>query len=200
LSETIDGSGAAQPAAGSSYAYKASLVGSAHRFELTGDGLAWRVGGKSGLWPYAEFAAVRLSYRPISMQPRRFRADIDHVNGARIAVLSTTWTTVTLMAPQDKDYRAFLTQLHRRLKEAGSRAELIGGLRPVLYHAGLAVLAIVAVSISGLLIRAVATGEWAGALFLIGFAALFWWQIGGFIRRNRPRRYTFDELPEELLP
>jgi hypothetical protein len=200
LSETIDGSGAAEPAAGSSYAYKASLIGSAHRFELTGDGLAWRVGGKSGLWPYAEFAAVRLSYRPVSMQPRRFRADIDNINGARIAVLSTTWTTVTLMAPQDNDYRAFIAELHRRLAEAGSRAELIGGLRPVLYHAGVAVLAIVAVAISGLLIRAIGTGEWAGALFLVGFAALFWWQIGGFIRRNRPRRYTFDELPEELLP
>ena len=104
------------------------------------------------------------------------------------------------MAPQDRDYRAFITQLHRRLKEAGSRAALVGGLRPSLYHAALAVLAIVAVSMTGLLIRALATGEWAGALFLVGFAALFGWQIGGFIRRNRPRRYTFDELPEELLP
>ncbi len=39
-----------------------------------------------------------------------------------------------------------------------------------------------------------------GGLFLIGFAALFTWQIGGFVRRNRPRAYTFDHLPEALLP
>jgi hypothetical protein len=182
------------------YVYKASLIGSAHRFELTEDRLAWHIGGRSGLWPYTDIAAVRLSYRPISMQPRRFRADIDHVSGARIVLLSTTWTTVTLMAPQDRDYRAFITQLHRRLKEAGSSAQLVGGLRPSLYHAAVAVLAIVAVSITGLLIRALSTGEWAGALFLIGFAALFWWQIGGFVRRNRPQRYTFDALPGELLP
>ena len=200
MSETVDGSGAAEPAAGTSYAYKASLIGSAHRFELTEDRLAWHVGGRAGLWPYTDIAAVRLSYRPISMQRRRFRADIDHVGGGRVSVLSTTWQTVTLMKPQDNDYRAFITQLHRRLKQAGSRAELAGGLRPGLYHAALAVLAIVAVSMSGLLIRALATGEWAGALFLIGFAALFGWQIGGFIRRNRPRRYAFDDLPEELLP
>jgi hypothetical protein len=187
-------------APGSSYAYKASLVGSAHRFELTEDRLAWHVGGRSGLWPYTDIAAVRLSYRPISMQPRRFRADIDHVSGARIRVHSTTWQTVTLMKPQDNDYRAFLMELHRRLKQAGSKAILVGGLRPGLYHAAVAVLAVLAVSLSGLFIRAVATGEWAGALFLIGFAALFWWQIGGFVRRNRPRRYGFDELPEELLP
>jgi hypothetical protein len=182
------------------YVYKASLIGSAHRFELTDDGLSWHVAGRSGLWPYGEIAAVRLSYRPISMQPRRFRADIVHVSGARIAVLSTTWTTVTLMAPQDRDYRAFITQLHRRLNEAGSRAELVGGLRPVLHHAAVAMLAIVAVAIGGLLIRALATGAWAGALFLLGFAALFWWQIGGFVMRNRPQRYGFDDLPEELLP
>jgi hypothetical protein len=182
------------------YVYKASLIGSAHRFELTEDRLAWHVGGRSGLWPYTDIAAVRLSYRPISMQPRRFRADIEHVSGRRIVLLSTTWTTVTLMAPQDRDYRAFVTQLHRRLKEAGSTAELVGGLRPALYHAAVAMLAIVAVAIGGLLIRALSTGEWAGALFLLGFAALFWWQIGGFVRRNRPQRYGFDALPEELLP
>ena len=182
------------------YTYKASLIGSAHRFELTEDRLAWHVGGRSGLWPYTDIAAVRLSYRPISMQPRRFRADIYHVSGARIAVLSTTWTTVTLMAPQDRDYSAFITQLHRRLKEAGSSAQLVGGLRPGLYHAAVAMLAIVAVAIGGLLIRAVSTGEWAGALFLIGFAALFTWQVGGFVKRNKPRSYRFDDLPAELLP
>jgi hypothetical protein len=182
------------------YVYKASLIGSAHRFELTDAGLSWHAGGRSGLWPYKEIAAIRLSYRPISMQPRRFRADIEHAGGARIAVLSTTWQTVTLMTPQDRDYRAFIIELHRRLKQAGSRVELVGGIKPVLYQAGLAFLAMVAVAMIGLLVRALATGEWAGALFLIGFAALFGWQIGGFVRRNRPRRYTFDELPEQLLP
>jgi hypothetical protein len=182
------------------YLYKASLIGSAHRFELTEDGLAWHVGGRSGLWRYADITAVRLSYRPISMQPRRFRCDIEHVSGTRIAVLSTTWQTVTLMAPQDKEYRAFITELHRRLEQSGSGAVLSGGTRPGAYLAGIIVLALVAVAMTGLLARALATGEWAGALFLIGFAALFWWQIGGFVRRNRPRRYAFDALPEQLLP
>jgi hypothetical protein len=37
-------------------------------------------------------------------------------------------------------------------------------------------------------------------LFIAGFAALFAWQVGGFIRRNRPRIYTFDHLPKALLP
>lgn len=186
--------------AGLRYAYKASLIGSAHQFELTDRGLSWQVGGKSGVWPYADIASIRLSYRPVSMQSRRFRADIEHANRQRIAILSTSWQTVALMAPQDDDYRAFITQLHARLKQAGGHVALIGGVKSGVYAAGIALLALVAIAITGLLARAVATGAFGGALFLIGFAALFGWQIGGYVRRNRPRNYSFDDLPRELLP
>jgi hypothetical protein len=182
------------------YAYKASLIGAAHQFELTASGLSWRVGDKSGAWPYAKIAAIRLSYRPVSMQSRRFRADIENADGARIAILSTTWQTAALMAPQDHDYRAFITLLHRRMKEAGSNAALIGGLRPRIYAAAIVLLTLVAIAMAGLLVRAVATGEFAGALFLVGFAALFAWQVGGFVGRNRPQAYTFERLPRALLP
>jgi hypothetical protein len=187
-------------APGARYAYKASLIGSAHEFELTHAGLQWQAGGKSGLWRYADIAAVRLSYRPVSMQSRRFRCDIDHVNRQRLVVTSTTWQTVTLMTPQDDSYRAFVIELHRRLAASASRARLIGGLKPGLYGLGVALLILVAIAVTGLLARAVATGEWGGALFLVGFAALFGWQIGGFIRRNQPRQYGFGNVPEALLP
>jgi hypothetical protein len=183
-----------------SYAYKASLIGAAHQFELTDEGLSWQAGSKSGLWPYGDIAAIRLSYRPVSMQSRRFRADIESASGQRIVILSTSWQTVALMAPQDADYRAFITQLHARMREAGSKAALIGGIGPKTYAAGIVLLALVAIAIAGLLLRAVATGEWAGGLFLVGFAALFAWQIGGFVLRNRPQAYTFDHLPGALLP
>jgi len=29
---------------------------------------------------------------------------------------------------------------------------------------------------------------------------LFGWQTGGFMWRNKPRSYTLDALPKELLP
>ena len=190
----------ADDASATRYAYKASLIRAAYQFELTDQGLSWQAGGRSGIWPYADIAAIRLSYRPVSMQSRRFRADIETASSQRIAILSTSWQTVALMTPQDSDYRAFITRLHRRMQEAGSKAALIGGIGPKTYAAGIVLLAIVAIAISGLFVRAVVTGEFAGALFLVGFAALFAWQIGGFVGRNRPRLYTFDHLPEALLP
>jgi len=195
---TIDLSNKA--AAGVRYAYKASLIGAAHQFELTNAGLSWRIAGKSAVWPYAEITVIRLSYRPVSMQSRRFRADIENADGARIAILSTTWQTAALMAPQDQDYRDFIALLHERMEKAGSKAALIGGLRPRIYAAAIVLLTLVTIAMAGLLVRAIATGELTGALFLVGFAALFAWQIGGFVRRNRPRAYTPDHLPEALLP
>jgi hypothetical protein len=53
---------------------------------------------------------------------------------------------------------------------------------------------------AGLLVRAIFIGELAGIAFLLGFAALFSWQVGGFVRRNRPQGYRFDRLPQALLP
>jgi hypothetical protein len=185
---------------GVSYAYKASLIGAAHRFELADGGLSWHIGSRSGVWPYAGITAIRLSYRPVSMQSRRFRADIESAGNGRIAVLSTTWQTASLMAPQDHDYRAFITLLHARMKQAGSQATLTGGLRPRIYAAAIVLLVLVTIAMAGLLIRAIAVGEWAGVLFLAGFAALFAWQVGGFVARNRPRTYAFDNLPKALLP
>jgi hypothetical protein len=183
-----------------SYAYKATLVSSAQHFELTDAGLKWRVGHRSGVWPYAEIASIRLSFRPMSLQSRRFRADLRKTGGGRIAIVSTTWQTVTLMTPQDQGYRAFIVELHRRMQAAGSTASLTGGIGAVSYGAAVAMLALLAIAMIGLLVRALVTAEFTGALFLVGISIWFAWTVGGFVRRNRPRQYTFDALPETLLP
>ena len=135
------------------------------------------------------------------MQSRRFRADIESASGQRIR------DPLDELANRRIDGAAGsrLPCVHHAIAcaDAGRRdaaLELIGGIGPKSYAAGILLLALVAIAIAGLLIRAIATGEWAGGLFLIGFAALFGWQIGGFMRRNRPRAYAFDHLPETLLP
>ena len=191
---------AARESAPIGYTYRASLIGAAHRFELTNTGLSWHLAGRSGVWGYADIAAIRLSFRPVSMQARRFRADIRHVDGGRITILSTSWQTAALMAPQDESFRAFMRALHLRMKQAGSHAVLTGGLSRRTYVAALALVALLAIAMTGLLVTALAMRQFAGAAFILGFAALFAWQVGGFIRRNRPLAYTFDALPEKLLP
>jgi hypothetical protein len=189
-----------QVAAGAHYAFKPSLMGAAHQFELTDGGLSWRLAGRSGVWPYTDISAIRLSYRPVTMQADRFRADIHHARRARITVVSTSWQTAALMAAQNHDYRTFMLELHERMAKAGSKAALTGGLSPNLYAAGLTLVILLAIGMAALFIRALVTGEFSGALFLLAFAALFGWQIGGFLRRNRPLVYTFADIPARLLP
>ena len=182
------------------YAYKASLIGSAHQFELTGRGLSWKISGRSGEWLYRDITAVSLSFRPTSMQAHRFRADVRHKDGGRIRIVSTNWQTVSLMTPQDNGYRAFIEGLHARMAQAGSTARLTGGLPYSIYAAALVFVGLLGIAMIGLFVRALMTGEYAGASFLVAFVLLFNWQIGGFIRRNKPITYSFDHLPDALLP
>jgi len=180
------------------YSYKPSLMAGAYRFDVTEAGLAWQQGARSGLWRYRDIVEVRLSFRPVWLQSRRYRADIRHSSGARIPVLSTTWQTAALVAAQDDAYRDFIVALHQRLTEGQTR--LRAGVPQLAYATGLVLLALLAIAMAGLLTRAVAVGEYPGALFIIGFALLFAWQLGGFMRRNRPRPYALERLPRSVLP
>lgn len=182
------------------YAYKPSLVGMARQFELRDEGLWSQVSGRADIWPYDRIAVLNLSYRPVSMQSRRFRADIVHANGRHVRLYSTTWQTVALMAPQNDSYRAFILELHRRLGEAKAPVTLLGGINPTVYLIGQCLAALVGIAMLGLIVRGAMVGEFVGLLFLLGFAAIFAWQIGGFLRRNRPQFYTLDHLPKDLLP
>ena len=175
-------------------------MGAAHQFELSDGGLSWRLAGRAGVWPYADISAIRLSYRPVTMQADRFRADIHHRSRARITVVSTSWQTPALMAAQNQDYRSFMIELHERMARAGSKATLTGGLGRNVYAAGLTLVILLAVGMAALFVRALVTGEFTGALFLLAFAALFGWQVGGFLLRNKPLVYTFSDLPTRLLP
>lgn len=183
-----------------SYTFKPSLAGGVRQFELTDAGLAWQAGTRRGVWPYASIAAVQLSYRPVSMQPRQFRADIISDSGQRQMVLSTSWKGFALVETRDEAYRAFMLALHRRIAEAGGHAAFHGGMRPIPYALAAGVLIVFAIVMVALIARALATDAFAGALFLVALGAVFAWQIGGFMRRNKPCIYTPDALPPQLLP
>lgn len=183
-----------------SYSYKPSLVGAAWQFELGAEGLSFRIGRRAETWPYRCITVIRLSYRPISMQSRRFRADVHNNTGQSVRIVSVTWQTTALVAPQDADYRRFIVELHRRMTAAGATPAFEAGLSPTLFGFAAAAIVLVAVALAGLFVRAALIGSFPGMLFLAGFAALFGWQIGGFLRRNRPRRYTAADIPPELLP
>jgi hypothetical protein len=182
------------------YAFKPSVAGSPLTLELTAEGLSVRSGFRSDLWPYADIAQVRLSYRPVSMLAHRFRADIRHRNGRKIRIISATWAGIVALTPQNDSYRAFIEALHQRLAREGGDVEYVAGMPRIAFAVAAAAFAAVMIALAGLFLRALLSSQFVAVLFMLGFAAWFGWHTGGLLTRNKPRHYVPDSLPQQLLP
>ena len=85
-----DGTDAIEPDA-PAYAYKPSLMGAAWEFRLAPDAIEWHIGRYQGRTAYTRIARVRLSFRPVTMQTRRFVTEIWPVDSPRILIASSSW-------------------------------------------------------------------------------------------------------------
>jgi hypothetical protein len=182
------------------YSYKPSLLGAAWEFRLRLDALQWQAGRHAGAIPYDRIVRVRLSFRPVSMQTRRFVTEIWLATGVRLSIPSTSSRSLVEQAAQDQAYGAFVRGLHRRMMAARTQARFETGRPAALYWPGLAVFVLVALGLAALAVRALEAGAWAGAAFIGGFFALFVWRSGTYFQRNRPGRYRPDALPKDLVP
>jgi len=182
------------------YAYKPSLVGAACEFTLRSDGLHWQIGARNGRVRYERIRAVRLSYRPVTMQSRRFVTEIWSTDNPKMQIVSVSWRSVLEQTRQDSDYAAFVAELHRRLAAVGSTAKFTTGLPVPTYWLGVAVFASVLVTMAVLIVRALMLAQW-GAAGVVGVIFLiFAYQIGNYFRLNRPERYRPDAIPPAILP
>ena len=104
------------------YLYRPSLIGAAWEFRLRPDAIEWRMGRHHGRAPYAEVVRVRLSFRPQTMQARRFVTEVWPAGGPKLTIASTSWRGMLEQATQDAAYGAFVRELHARLAAAGAAA------------------------------------------------------------------------------
>lgn len=182
------------------YDFKPSLFGAPWRFRLLPDALEWQVGGRAGQVPYADIQRMRLSFRPISMQTYRFVTEVWPRRGPKLRLMSTSWRSIVEQERQDVGYRAFVTELGHRIAKAQPTMSVETGSPPFIYWLGAAIVAIVALGLAGLIVRALQLEMWGGAAFIAAFFTLALWQAGTFLRRNRPDRRQPDALPDDVLP
>jgi len=182
------------------YVYKPSLMGAAWELRLRPDALEWRTGRHQGRIPYDRITRIRLSFRPVTMQTRRFVTEIWWPGAPRLSIASTSWRSLVEQAAQDRDYGAFVRELNVRVAAAKAAASFETGVPPFLYWPGVAVFVGVAAALAVLTLRALALGVYSGAALVAAFLALFVWQSGGYFKRNRPGRYRPDAPPKELVP
>jgi hypothetical protein len=175
-------------------------MGAPWTFQLAPDALVWSLGSTSGRVPYGSIRRIRLSFRPVTMQSYRFLAEIWSERNPKMPISSASWKSLVEQERQDAAYVGFLIALHERIATARGAPGLEAGAVPFLYWPGLVIFAGICVAIVGLIWRALLQGETAATLFLLGFFAFMLWQLGGFFKRNLPRRYTLDRNPSDVLP
>jgi hypothetical protein len=195
-----DDEGGPAAVGGPSYQYRAAVIGAPWELKLKQTGLEWAIGRHAGLLRYEHIRKVRLSFRPVSMQPHRFLTEIWSADAPKIQIASTTWRSVMEQARQDAPYAAFIRDLHRRIAAAGAPATFERGIPRAVYVVGVLLFSCLAIALVGLTLRALQLGEWPAAVMVGGFLALFAWQGGSYFRRNRPGGYRPDALPTDVLP
>jgi hypothetical protein len=183
-----------------SYAFKASLLGAMCQFTLKPDALHWQIGRRIGGIRYDQVRAVRLSYRPVTMQSHRFVAEVWPAGQPKIQIVSVSWRSVVDQQRLDAGYAAFIAELHRRLAAAGSSAKFSAGLPVAIYWIGVVVFSAVLLATAALAWRAARSAQW-GATAIVGvFLVVFAYQIGNYFYRNQPVRYRPDDLPAAVMP
>ena len=182
------------------YVYRPSLLGPAAEFRLGDDVLDWSLGRRSGRIRLRDLRQVRMSFKPSSMQPYRFATELWAEGAPRLEIVSSSWKSMVEQERLDARYAAFVTELHRRIAQAGAPARFLQGKPAILYWPGLALFVVVGLLLAALVPRALQAHTLGGAVFILAFLALFLWQGGNFFRRNRPGSYRPEALPPELLP
>ena len=189
-----------EPPGEPTYAFKASLIGSMCQFTLKPDALEWQVGRRSGRMRYDEVRAVRLSYRPVTMQSHRFITELWSPGSPKIQIVSVSWRSIMEQQRLDAAYAVFITELHRRLAAAGATVRFSTGLPFATYWVGVVVFGAVLAATGGLLIRASNFDRWAPMVVVGIFFLVFAYQLGTYFYRNWPGRYRPDAIPADVLP
>jgi hypothetical protein len=182
------------------YAFKPSLLGAACRFTLKPDAMEWQIGRRSGRTRYDRFRAVRLSYRPVTMQSHRFVAEIWSPDHPKIQIVSASWRSPFEQERLDKGYAGFVTALHHRLAVAGGGTQFLTGLPALTYWVGAVVFGVIMVMTGVMIVRGLQLGQWSVSAVIGAFFLVFAIQIGNYFRRNRPGRYRPQAIPAAVLP
>lgn len=185
---------------GPHYSYRVSAMGAPRSFHLTEDSLHWDTGRRRGRVGLDRVTQVRMSYRPATMQSQRFFTEIWSLDAPRLTIVSTSWKSMTEHIRQDREYRSFIEELHRRLARAGSAVQLKSGVNVLLFVLGVLVFAGASLGLMAFVVRAIQADAWLAAALIAVFFGLLIWHAKNYFGRNRPGTYRLDHLPEKLLP
>jgi hypothetical protein len=182
------------------YSFKPSLMGAPQEFRVGADALYWQAGRYEGRIPYRTIKAIRLSFRPMTMQTQRFVTEIWAESAPKLTVSSASVRGAVDMQRQDAPYAAFVRALHRQMTARGAKPQLLAGSSRYVYWPGVVLFGLLGPAIVVMLVRSVQAGAAAGAAILGVVMLYFFYQMATFFWRNWPSAYDAAVLPERVLP
>jgi hypothetical protein len=182
------------------YEYRPRMIGAGYAFQLGPHSLEWDLAGHRGSAAYPMIARIRLGYRPSNFGNRRYIAEIWPRNGARIDIASASTKSVVSMEDQMPAYRAFISELHRRIVSAGGDCRFEAGFAAWRWWPMLAIAGSTAVGLVYVAGQTILRGDLGAAAMIGAFILLFAWQIAPLVLRNKPRVYDPRDIPADVLP
>ena len=182
------------------YAFKPRMLAAEHAFRLGPDSLEWFVGGRSGRVAYPMIARIRLGFRLTNFMGRRYTAEIFPRTGARMDISSYSARGIVDNANQGAAYRAFISELHRRIAKAHGDCRFEAGMAAWRFWPSVAVTLAMAAGLVYVVVRGMFGDQIVTGLVVFAAGLLFLWQMGKTVLANWPRSYSPDAIPKDVLP
>ncbi len=182
------------------YSHRAKPYAQEAEFTLFGDHLHVDQGRRSGDFPYRDIVLIRLVYRPRNTTNEGYLAKLYRRDKHTVSLTNLSWKSLVDMERQDEPYRRFVGRLIGEVHAANPGVLLQAGM-PRWLHLATAAAGLLAIAALAIVTgQAVLNGTLPVAMITGALTAyLAWWTVR-YLGRNRPRGFTVDRIPEDVLP
>lgn len=183
-----------------SYAHVAKPMRPQTRFTLRGDTLAIDDGPRETIVPLAAIEAIRLTVEIRNTLTRSFRTGLRIKGKGALGFDNASWRRLAEIETHDEAYCAFVADLVRVAARENPAIRLEAGQTKLRWWGFVLLALLTGAGVAALIVRALQAGTLPFAALLLVFALGFGWLLADVGRRNRPRPFTPDALPADLLP
>jgi len=145
-------------------------------------------------------ARIRLGFRLTNFMGRRYTAEIFPRTGARMEISSYSARGIVDNANQGAAYRAFISELHRRIAKAHGDCRFEAGMAAWRFWPSVAVTLAMAAGLVYVVVRGMFGDQIVTGLVVFAAGLLFLWQMGKTVLANWPRSYSPEAIPKDVLP
>ncbi len=169
-------------------------------FTLDGRTLTVDSGRKVDIVQLGAVEQVRLTYEPRGFAQRAYRTKVRMRDGKTFSFSSLTWPSMIQPTNQGPEYGAFARALLRAIAGANPRARLLAGRPAAIWGITVALTGASLLGVAFFVWRALEADAHGAALIGALLALVGIWQLEPMVRLNRPRTFTADDPPGDLLP